>query len=99
MKKGPESPPLSNLNLLMAAAISTAWSEVNNSEDKCETPKVSISLEKAIKMWKNIVNAGMNKNAVISFLFRGRNYWVGDLRGSSHTKSCFRPTRKCFEDN
>ena len=55
---GVEPPPLSNINLLMAAAISSAWSEVNNSETECETPKAPISVEKAMEMWRNITDEG-----------------------------------------
>ena len=55
---GAEPPPLSNINLLMAAAISSAWSEVNSNEAECETPKAPISVEKAMEMWRSITDEG-----------------------------------------
>lgn len=49
---------MSNINLLMAAAISSAWSDADNNEAECETPKPTISVEKAMEMWKSITDEG-----------------------------------------
>lgn len=69
---GAEPPPLSNINLLMAAAISSAWSEVNSNEAECETetPKAPISVEKAMEMWRSITGEGncLYKLSVYRFL-------------------------------
>jgi hypothetical protein len=59
IRLGAEPPPLSNINLLMAAAISSAWSDANNNETECETPKAPISVEKAMEMWKSITDGGI----------------------------------------
>lgn len=62
---GVEPPSLSNINLLMAAAISSSLSERNNNTEENETPKDPISVEKAIAMWKNITERGKTVSKVV----------------------------------
>ena len=57
---GVDPPSISNINLLMAAAISSTTPEVSKNAAESETPKDSISVEKAKELWKNITEGGID---------------------------------------